>query len=407
MGEKTLWVISGGIEAVPGIKRAKEMGIHVVVSDLNPDAPGFYFADEKIIASTYDIQATLEAAKAYNKKVRPVHGVIAMAADVPMTVAAVAEGLGLKGISMETACLASDKLAMKRRFEESNISVPWFSLVESAAHLKRLINERGFPLIIKPVDSRGARGVLRIKDNTDLAWAYNYSLKYSPGGRVMAEEYIEGPQISTESVIFGNRVHTPGFADRNYELLDRFAPFIIENGGHQPSILSASQQKAVSSLAENAGRALGIGSGIAKGDMVMSKNGPVVIEVAARLSGGWFSALQVPLATGVDLVGAAIKLALGEELSNDELVKKYQKGVAIRYFFPKPGRVVAIKNVEQFEKTSWVKMLKIYAKIGDVVEPVTDHTKRAGCVITEGADRQEAISRAEEVVDTVAIKTIA
>ena len=227
--------------------------------------------------------------------------------------ASVADALGLPGITIETALLAGDKLAMKKLFVEKGISIPWFRRVDSVAHLRRILSERGFPVVLKPVDSRGARGVLRLTESVDLDWAYEHSVSFSPSGRVMVEEYLEGPQISTESAIINGQAFTPGFTDRN---------------------------------AEQAALAMGITTGIAKGDMVLTKNGPKVIEIAARLSGGWFSTDQIPLATGVDLIGAAIKIALGEYVPEEDLIPRYQKGVAIRYFFPKPGRVNKIGNAD-------------------------------------------------------------
>lgn len=403
--DKTLWIVSGGAEAVPGIKRAKEMGLRVVVSDMDAEAPGFAFADDRIIASTYDASATANAALEYNRKIRPVNGVISIASDVPMTVATVASTLGLPGITLETAALASDKLAMKRRFVEADIPAPWFSAVESPAQLKSIMKKRGLPLVIKPVDSRGARGVLRLDSTVDPEWAFGHSIGCSPGKRVMVEEYIEGPQISTESVLLGERGYTPGFTDRNYELIDAFAPYMIENGGQQPSVLSDADQLNVSRMAEDAGRAIGIKNGVVKGDMVLSESGPMVIEVAARLSGGWFSTDQIPLATGVDFVGAAIRIALNEEVRGEELMPRYWKGVAIRYFFPRPGRVLEIRNLERFNGAPWVHRIGFFVKAGDIIGPVTNHTRRAGFVITKGESRAEAVARAEEAVREIVIET--
>jgi len=403
---KTLWVVSGGSEAVPGIQRAKDMGLHIVVSDINPNAPGFAIADDCIIADTYSIEETVETAVHYHKTTCPIDGVMCMASDVPLTVAGVADALGLPGLFIETARLAADKLAMKQCFVEKGIAVPWFCEIDSLDHLRQIVSEYGLPLVIKPVDSRSARGVLKLTTGVDLNWVYKHSISFSPSGRVMVEEYLEGPQISTESILIEGKAFTPGFTDRNYEFLDRFTPYIIENGGHQPSILTTEQQSTVSRLAEQAALAMGISTGIAKGDMVLTEDGPMVIEIAARLSGGWFSSDQIPLAIGVDLIGAAIKLAIGEKVEEEDLIPRYQKGVAIRYFFPEPGRVVKIKNEEQFKNTSWVHKLGFFVKPGDIVESVTNHTKRAGFVITMGDTRDQAVELAEQVVESIKIETV-
>ena len=402
---KTLLIISGGAEAVPGIRRAKEMGLHIVVSDMDRHAPGFAVADDFFLASTYDVEATVAAALDYHRTFRPIDGVMCIASDVPLTVASVADALGLPGIAVETARLASDKLSMKERFVEQAIPIPWFCGIQSKLHLRRIVSEHGFPLVLKPVDSRGARGVLRITESVDLDWAYNHSISFSPSGRIMVEEFLDGPQISTESVLINGRAFTPGFTDRNYEFLDRFSPYIIENGGQQPSILTAEQQRAVSRTAERAAQAMGIRMGIAKGDMVLTKDGPRVIEIAARLSGGWFSTNQIPLATGVDLIGTAVKIALGEEVAEEDLIPQTQKGVAIRYFFPESGEVIRIQNAEKFNQQPWVHKLGFFVRPGDIVDPVTDHTKRAGFVITTGKDREEAVERADNVVKMIKIVT--
>jgi len=403
--DKTLWIVSGSSEAIPGILRAKEMGLFVVVSDANLQAPGKSYADDFVAASTYDIEATINAARLYQDTKRKIDGVISIAADVPLTVASVAGALNLPGISLESAFLASDKIAMKKRFQEAEIPIPWFQEIVSVAQLQEVSCKKRFPIVIKPVDSRGARGVLRLTEKIDLDWAFEHARSFSPTRRVMVEEYLDGPQISTESILIDGKGYTLGFSDRNYEYMERFAPYIIENGGHQPSDLSKNEQKQIAECAELAGLALGIHTGIAKGDMVMTSDGPKVIEMAARLSGGYFSTDQIPLATGVDLVGIAIKLALGDTIEPSELVSVRQQGVAIRYFFPKPGRVVAIENMEKALRTQGVNKLEIFVSKGDVVEPVTNHTKRAGFVITQGDSRQKAIELAQKIIGLVKIIT--
>jgi biotin carboxylase len=395
---KTLLIVSGGIEAVPGILKAKEIGLHVVVSDYNPEAPGFRYADDRIIASTYDVRETVAAAEEYHKNVRPLDGVICVASDVPLTVASVAEKLGLPGLSIKTARLAGDKLAMKDRLVKGGIPVPWYKPIMSVQELEEVCRMKGFPLIIKPVDSRGARGVLWLDQDIDLQWAFNTAQENSPTARVIAEEFIRGPQISTEAVMVDGIGYNLGFSDRNYEYLERFKPHIIENGGTQPSTLPAFMQKDIADLAIKAGRALGVVNGIVKGDMVYGPNGPMVIEIATRLSGGYFSTDQIPLHTGVDMLKAAIKLALGEEIKPQELEKREDRAVAIRYFFPPEGLVVKTPDISMLEKMAGVYKIVLSVQPGEIIAKQTNHTKRAGCVITVAETREDAVRYARDVV---------
>jgi biotin carboxylase len=403
---KNLLVVGGGIEAVPGLERAKQMGLHLVVSDRDQEAPGFAVADDRLLASTYDIQATVAAARRYHDEVSRFDGVMCIASDIPRTVAAVAAALGLPGISEESARLSSDKFDMKLKFRRDGVPVPWFSLVESAAQLREIVMSRGFPLVIKPVDSRGARGVLRLTEAVDLNWAYEFSANQSPSGRVMVEEFLEGPQISTESIVLEGVAFTPGLADRNYEFLDRFAPHIIENGGDLPTRLSAEDQQSMCDLIQQAAASMGVCNGVVKGDVVFHEGKPFIIELATRLSGGYLCTHEIPLSTGVDFVGCAIRLALGEQVRADELTPRFERHISQRYLFPSPGRVVGIVGAERASELPGVVFCQVRLKVGDIVGPVNSHPARAGLVMATGESREEAMERTRAAIESIEIATV-
>ena len=403
---KTLLFVSAGLEAVAAIKLAKDMGLHVVVSDKDPSAPGFEFADDKLIVSTYNIEGTLIAAKKYHGEKRPIDGVICVASDVSLTVATIAAELGLPGVSLESARLSMDKMAMKDRFKENGIPIPWYSKVDSFDHLKQIITDRDYSLVLKPADSRGARGVLRLTADVDIKWAFSFSKNCSPTGRIMVEQFLPGPQVSTESIIIDGAAYTPGFSDRNYEYLETYAPFIIENGGELPSHLSNNKQQEVRNLIQNAAQSMGVKNGVVKGDVVIYNDSPYLIELAARLSGGYFCTIEIPLNTGVDFVGCAIRQALGEKIDTLELVPRFQRAVAQRYFFPKPGRVIHINGVNEMARRPYVSLCEVRVAVGDIIGPIENHPSRAGVVITTGKTNDQAVERAEKVIQTVEISTI-
>lgn len=398
--------IGGGIETVPGIMRAHDMGLWVVVSDQSVDAPACQLADACLHASTYDVAVTVSAAEAFHLSQRPIDGVLCLATDVPLTVASVAAALNLPGIPPESARLAMDKLAMKERFKADGVPVPWFRAVRSAAELKQDLEQVGLPLVLKPVDSRGARGVLRLAADTDLDWAYGVALAESPSGRVMVERFIDGPQVSTESMVVDGIAHTPGFSDRNYELLDQYAPYVIENGGELPTALDEHAQAEVRALVQKAALSLGVHNGVVKGDVVVSSDGPYIIELAARLSGGYFCTHEIPLSTGVDFVGHAIRMALGDTPSARDLAPRCQHPVVQRYHFPTPGQVVSIHGADEVASRPGVALCEIRVKCGDVVASAKHHPARAGVVIATGECRAQALERAVSAIRDIKIETV-
>jgi biotin carboxylase len=398
---KTILIISGGIEAVPGIQLSKEMGLFVVVSDGNPNAPGFEYANDKIIASTYDVNETVQKAKHYHETVRKIDGVMCIASDVPLTVASVAKELSLPGIPVESAELAMDKIAMKTKFHEDSVPVPKFIQLKNVEHLEDIVKVWGYPIVIKPVDSRGARGVLRLTKMIDLNWAWKHSRENSPTGRVMIEKYLNGPQISTESMMVDGNCYTVGFSDRNYEFLEKYTPYIIENGGDLPSYLSVDIQESVKKLVEKAALSMGINNGIVKGDIVIYGGKPYVIELAARLSGGYFCTHEIPLNTGVDLVGNAIKMSIGEKVDPNDLKPKFNKNICQRYIFPKPGTIKDINGLSELGNNSSIKYFNLHAKQGQKIEAPTAHPSRAGMVIATGESREDARINATTAIEAI------
>lgn len=406
ISDKTLLFIGGGIEAIPGIQTAKQMGLRVAVSDMNPEAPGLRHADDPIVADTYDIEATLDAARKYLRQGRKIDGVMCIASDVPLTVATVARELNLPGIPVEAAELSMHKLKMKEKFLSDGVPVPWFSEIKNVGELRECMVQKGCPLVIKPVDSRGARGVVRITEDVDPEWAFQYALDNSPSDSVILEEFLEGPQVSTESVMIDGRAYTPGFSDRNYEYLGRYAPNIIENGGDLPSFLPDSIQEEVKSHIQKAALSMGIKNGTVKGDIVIHQNKPYVIELAARLSGGYFCSHEIPLNTGVQFVEQAIRLALGEKIAQEDLAPKFKKYISQRYLFPAPGKVVSMAPVEKIREKECMEFFNLRLKIGDVIPKMENHPARAGVVICSGDSREEAIRNANLSIEDLDIRTV-
>ena len=404
--KRTILIVCGGIEAVHGVRRAKEMGLHVVVSDRDTSAPGLLEADDCLIASTYDADATARAAARFSQTVRKIDGVLSIGADVPLTVAHVAATLDLPGLSENAARLATDKLAMKEHLQARGIAVPWFAPISSAVELARVRSERN-TLIVKPVDSRGSRGVVRLLPDVDTQWAFEQAQAISPTRRVMVETYLEGPQVSTESIFAGAQLVTPGYSDRNYEYLDRFAPYFIENGGDLPSALPQSTQREIHELVVRGAEALGFTHGTVKGDIAVHNGVPHIIELAPRLSGGYFCTLEIPLHTGVDFVGCAIRAALGERLTFSEVSPRLSRPVVQRYIFPGPGEIVRFHGVETARELPGIAHVIMSRRAGDAKAEIRDTTSRAVMVMATGTDLVEARVRANAAVRAISVEMLA
>lgn len=400
----TLLILGAGVDQSYAIRMAREEGLRVLAADMNPQAPSFALADEAAVVSNRDVDALKMLCDDSAQRGHPVVGVLVMGTDIPHVAAELALYLGIPGPSLDTGRWTTDKFLMKERLAQAGIAVPWYAKVESASHLRQLMQEHGGEkFVIKPTDRSGARGVFLVEacgSNIDKLYAESKAESYS--GQIQVEEYIAGDQISTESILWHRKAFTPGFVDRNYEMLARFAPNFIENGGVHPSKVQGEQRKIIEDLVERAALALGIENGVAKGDVVISPDGtPMIIEMAARLSGGDFSESLIPLGCGFNIVRAAISIAIGREPKLPNFLNQKDRAVANRYFFGAPGTLIAIHGLEEARSIPWVHKLDIYVKPGDTIGQIKFHAGRLGVFIVEAVDHDQLLERVQCVYDLV------
>ena len=292
---------------LPAIKTAKAMGLKVAVTDYNPEALGMRLADFPIVVSTRNINLTVNTTREFHQTC-PLDGVMTVGTDASQTVAAVANALNLPGIPFEVAERATDKIKMRYCLRKHNVPIPDFRPVWSLAEAEIALKEMSLPLVIKPCDNMGARGVKKILKAEDLPPAFQEAKEASISGKLILEEFMQGPELSLDALVFDGKIEITGIADRHIER----APYFVEVGHTLPSNLPKAQQEEVKDVFRQAIRALGIDHGAAKGDIKLTPEGPKIVEIAARLSGGWMSAHTYPLSSGVNLMKAAIQVALGE-----------------------------------------------------------------------------------------------
>lgn len=403
-----LVVLGAGSDQRFLLQTARGMGLRTLAFDMNPAAEGATFADRFVAISTRDVAgicACLDGLRAQG--IRPA-GVTTMGSDIPEIVAAVAAHLGTPSVTMETARLATDKFAMKQAFQRAGVAIPWFAEIRDLADLLEVLDRRGGRLVLKPVDRSGSRGVFLVDATMrgQIPALFEEARQLSFSGRVQVEEFVPGPLYSTETVFYRGRGVTPGFADRNYEWLDLLRPRIIENGAWMPTALTPAEQARVDALLAGAAAALGLRDGTAKGDVVWGPDGPLLIEMAARLSGGDFCESLVPLCTGVNYVPAAIDIALGRAPDFSVLTAPARQAVGNRYFIGEAGILQAVEGLDEVAAQPWIHKLEFWYRPGDPVPAPVSHAHRLGVFIATAPDKAELDARIAWVYRTVRLQIL-
>lgn len=394
MHTKRLLVLAAGILQVPVIKKAREMGYYVIAADGNPEAVGLPLADKAVVANIVSEEEMLEVARREH-----IDGVIHPCSEVSMNVMGhINDELGLAGISRETAIRATNKHLMREAFERGGAPSPK-SLVtvsaEDAWHLFRTEFETA--AILKPSRNSGSRGVAKIENGiakTEFYTLYDRALNESRDHSVLIEQFIEGPEFSVEIIVWQGEVNVLTVTDKK----TTEAPYFVELGHNQPSIFPQETVTKIEEAAVKGVKALGLNNCAAHAELKWENGKPYLMEIGARLGGDFISTELTHLSTGIDMVAAAINVALGIEPCLKPTEPKH--GVCIRYFTPRPGKLIAIEN-EDVLNDAHVYQAEIYHQPGDMIPEVRSSLDRSGHVIVTDETAEEAIVRAEQIVEKV------
>ena len=226
--------------------------------------------------------------------------------------------------------------------------------------------------------------------------AYEYSKKYSRSGDLVVEEYLEGPEVSVETLSLDGECHVIQITDK----MTTGAPYFVETGHSQPSMLPADIQLKIMEVAVAANRSIGIENGPSHTEIKVTSEGPKIIELGARLGGDNITTHLVPLSTGVNMVECCIKIALGE---TPDYKTKHYKASAIRYLESKEGVIQKIEGVQNAGKIEGIKQISIVHGVGEHIKQVRSSVDRIGFVIAQADSAVEAMKKCENAIKEIGI----
>lgn len=389
---KKLFILGASVLQLPAIIKAKEMGLYIGVADFNPKAVGIPYANEFFEVSTIDEKGIYQAAKKFKAD-----GIMTLATDMPMRAVAYSTSkLGLVGISYETAIKATDKGKMIEAFEAAGVEHPWFYILNDIKALDKIVSRIQYPCISKPLDNAGSRGVTLIQNHRQLKDAVVYSSSSSREGGVIIEEYLHGNEVSVEIMVVDGIVHVLQVTDK----LTTGAPHFVEMGHSQPSRLGKKNVVAISKLAIRAVKAVGIKNGPAHVEIMLTENGPKMIELGARLGGDCITTHLVPLSTGIDMVKATIQIALDEK---PDIKPKYEKGAAIRFLGVPSGRITAFTGVEEARAMEGVVDVTLTKQVGEHSGSICSSTDRLGYVVAQADTAEDAVKICRDSLEKISV----
>ena len=376
------------MQQIPSILKAKEMGLYTITCDYAPSNPGHKLADEYYCVSTTDLDGVLSLAQELK-----IDGIMAYASDpAAPTAAYVAEKMGLPGNPYESVKILTEKDLFRSFLSKHGFNCPKAKGYNSFEEAYADIEQFRFPVMVKPVDSSGSKGVVKISGKNELKAAVEEALLYSRHKRIIIEEFIvkKGYQVSGDGfsvdgklvfTSYGNELYSKAGGTREYVALGEFWPSELTN--EQKNKVDLELQKLITSL--------GMRTCAYNIEVILDNDENVFILELGPRNGGSYIPQLIQYATGVDMVEYTLKAAVGEDVS--DLKMKKTKGFWSNYMIlsTASGKYKEIWFDNKFKKNNLLEVHCSYNP-GDQVTAYQNTTHSLGTILFKANSMKEMVN---------------
>lgn len=336
--QKRVMILGANNFVIPLIKRAKKEGLYTIIVSPDKTEPGFEYADERVYTDLRDKDKVLEAAEKLN-----IDGIITDQAETPVrTVAYVAEQLKLPGIGVDKSELFTNKYLMRETCRRIGIDTIKYKLVDNVEDAIAFFDTMDCDAIMKPIDSAGSRGVVKIKDIETIREEFEYTKSASKSGKVIIEEYIEGKELLLDGVVFNGEYQT--IICGEYIKCDIPGVF-SEYMGKYPAEITKEQYDMVNALVKRIIEGFGLPWGRTHTEVKINDKGAWLMETAARGGGRYISSGIVPLMTDFSSEKFLLDACLGQVSEVPKIRKKNVSAGYVSLFLPK-GEVISVEGLQ-------------------------------------------------------------
>ena len=398
MTRKKILLLGGSNFQVPSVQTAKRMGYYAITCDYLPNNPGHRFADEYHNVSTTDKQAVLGLAKKLK-----IDGIVCYASDpAAPTAAFVAQEMGLAGQPYNSVEILSNKDKFREFLTQNNFCVPrarGFSCIEEALND---FHNFALPVMVKPVDSSGSKGVSKIETGEQLKNAAKYALGFSRAKRFIIEEYVEkeGYQIAGDGFSVDGKLVFRCFASNHFES-SGINPF-VPTGDSFPYNKPREIHDKIHSEIQQLLTLLCMGTGAYNFDIRLDKKGQVVLMEVAPRNGGNLIAQVIKYATGIDMVEYTIKAAMGEDCSALQMTEPKGFWSCYAVHSKNSGILQSVEIDENFNKNNMVEF-EMFFKNGERVEAFTGSGGTIGIMILRYSSMDEMLYKMDNMGEFVKV----
>ena len=400
MSQKKLMLLGGLRYLLPVIEEAHKLGVYVITADYLPNNIAHKYSDEYCNVSIIDKEAVLKAAQDLK-----IDGVLSHAVDPGVTTAAyVAEKMGLPfQCSYKAACILQDKSLFRKFLSEHGFNCPKAKGYDNVENALKDVDYFNWPVIVKPVDSAGSKGVTKVEDKAKLKAAIETALSASLSKNFIIEDFLDkvGAQSSADIFTVDGKLVYPAYSDQLFDknAANPYTPAIEI----WPASMEQKYQDDLTAQLQRLFTLLGVKSGIYNVESRVCSNGKAyIMEVSPRGGGNRIAELQ-DMATGQSLIVGEIKKALGMPMDN--ITAPQYDGVWCNYILHSSTEGVLVSvDIDPEFKRKHVRDIGLIAKPGDKVVPFSGANNSLGTLFLQFETREELDKALENKNNWLTIK---
>ena len=392
---KRLLIVGAGANQAGIIRHAMKLGLHVVAVDGSAHAPGLSQASEHAVADIADGEALHAVALAHKAD-----GIFPAAEWGVVAAAYATELLGLPGPPRAAAECLRSKYALRNAMTNAGFPVPSYAKATTLAEAVEGAGRIGLPVIVKPADGNASRGVQRVDYIEDVSLAFANAHKAARNGQVLLEAFLDGPEYNVDGIMHQGRCLVGGITGK--ALSDN--QYRYDMGIYMPPRLDHQTQQQIGECVGATLQALGVDTGIFHAEVILTPQGPRIVEIAGRPGGGRIPSDLIPLTYGIDFLADAFRVVLGKSPRES---RQFERGAALYWIPSHSGIVTAIEGVAEVAARQGVVDVVVNVKPGDSLGHVVDCVTRdnIGYVLATGGNVEEAITCAMDAAHAVHIAT--
>ncbi|RXZ78928.1 ATP-grasp domain-containing protein [Paenibacillaceae bacterium] len=385
-------ILGAGISQVPLILQAKQMGHDVIVISRKGNYPGLALADKVHFVDTTDAAGIVEIAKE-----EQIDGVCTTGTDVAVrSVGHVADTLGLKGVSVHSAQLCSDKLMMKRAFLQHGVRTAEFSIAHTLEDAVAAFHAIGPPVMFKAVDSGASKGIVRVNTAEEIEYAYAQVKKATKQPYFVVEQYIEGTEFGAQAFVHENKIQ---FLLPHGDMMF-YGDSGVPIGHYVPFEVTPAIVEDIEATLKGCIEALQLTDCAINADFMLRNNQIYVLEIGARAGATCLPEL-VSTYYGFNYYEQMIKAALGEQPAFT--AAQMQACACELMTSPVGGQLVRLENGNP-PHSDIIDISFDYA-IGDQISAFRVGTDRIGQIIVKGSSAEAALQALEDIKRNLYIET--